>query len=252
MVVIAREPKQEADPRLSLLRLYPAVWRARYGDEFAELLAARPPSLRDRLDILLGAIDARIHPQLGTSAAGDGSLPGDRAVRILILVAGGLLTLWSAIGFSQVGRWDSELATGQEALLAVAWTAGFVGSILLAIALLRIAARFDQSIGGSGAVGGVLTGAGLLFSALGGGILGLAMLGIGTLLLCVRLRGRMLGTVPTALLAGATAALISAMLLFVASGWQEPGILVAIVGYGPAWVVVGLRIHDPAPQLVHA
>ena len=52
-----------------LLSLYPKRWRERYGDEFAELLAERPPSLRDRLDIVAGALDARIHPQLAGSAA---------------------------------------------------------------------------------------------------------------------------------------------------------------------------------------
>ena len=44
-----------------LLRLYPSPWRARYGDEFKELLAARPPTVRDRVDIVRGAIDARIN-----------------------------------------------------------------------------------------------------------------------------------------------------------------------------------------------
>jgi hypothetical protein len=51
-----------------LLSLYPKEWRARYGEEFAELLAERPPSLRDRLDIVGGALDARLHPQLAGSA----------------------------------------------------------------------------------------------------------------------------------------------------------------------------------------
>jgi hypothetical protein len=51
-----------------LLSLYPKEWRARYGEEFAELLAERPPSLRDRLDIISGALDARLHPQLAGSA----------------------------------------------------------------------------------------------------------------------------------------------------------------------------------------
>jgi Rieske Fe-S protein len=46
-----------------LLRVYPAGWRARYGGEFLELLAQRRPRVRDVLDVLAGALDARLHPQ---------------------------------------------------------------------------------------------------------------------------------------------------------------------------------------------
>jgi len=48
----------------ALVRLYPAAWRARYGPEFEELLADRPPTIRDVIDIVLAAADARLSPQL--------------------------------------------------------------------------------------------------------------------------------------------------------------------------------------------
>jgi hypothetical protein len=51
-----------------LVGLYPAAWRVRYGEEMEVLLADRPPTFRDRLDIIRGALDARLHPDL----AGDG------------------------------------------------------------------------------------------------------------------------------------------------------------------------------------
>jgi len=44
-----------------LLHLYPASWRSRYGDEFADLLEERPLGPFDVADIVLGAIDARLH-----------------------------------------------------------------------------------------------------------------------------------------------------------------------------------------------
>jgi hypothetical protein len=44
-----------------LLRLYPARWRARYGDEFASLLRERPLGPFDVADVLLGALDAQLH-----------------------------------------------------------------------------------------------------------------------------------------------------------------------------------------------
>lgn len=44
-----------------LLRLYPARWRARYGDEFELVLSARPLGPFDVADVLLGALDAHLH-----------------------------------------------------------------------------------------------------------------------------------------------------------------------------------------------
>jgi len=52
----------------ALVRLYPAAWRARYGAEFETLLAERPPTARDLVDIVIGAVDARISPQVGEVA----------------------------------------------------------------------------------------------------------------------------------------------------------------------------------------
>jgi len=43
-----------------LIRLYPAPWRVRYGEEFAVLLKERPLGPLDVADILLGAFDAQL------------------------------------------------------------------------------------------------------------------------------------------------------------------------------------------------
>jgi hypothetical protein len=51
-----------------LLRLYPALWRNRYGEEFAAVLAEQPASVGLFLDVLGGAIDARLHPQIQHSS----------------------------------------------------------------------------------------------------------------------------------------------------------------------------------------
>jgi len=45
-----------------LLRLYPAAWRARYGEEFAALLEDCRPTALALLDVFLGALDAHITP----------------------------------------------------------------------------------------------------------------------------------------------------------------------------------------------
>jgi hypothetical protein len=67
-----------------LVRLYPAAWRERYEEEFLALLEARPPTVGDRFDIVRGAIDARIHPQVrrpeAPEAAPDGRSHADWVV----------------------------------------------------------------------------------------------------------------------------------------------------------------------------
>jgi hypothetical protein len=48
-----------------LVDLYPTAWRNRYEEEFLALLAERPPAtIGDRFDLIRGAIDARLHPQV--------------------------------------------------------------------------------------------------------------------------------------------------------------------------------------------
>ena len=47
-----------------LLRLYPRGWRARYGDELADLVASRPLGLGGSIDLVRGALDAHRHPEL--------------------------------------------------------------------------------------------------------------------------------------------------------------------------------------------
>ncbi|HEX5324764.1 MAG TPA: hypothetical protein VFW40_13330 [Capsulimonadaceae bacterium] len=53
----------------TLLRIYPPVWRERYGDELAGLLSEAPVSAAVVVDLLLGAIDAWLHPSLFRHAA---------------------------------------------------------------------------------------------------------------------------------------------------------------------------------------
>jgi hypothetical protein len=52
-----------------LLWLYPREWRRRYGEEFLALIEERMWSPTVVLDILRGAIDARLHPQLRAAPA---------------------------------------------------------------------------------------------------------------------------------------------------------------------------------------
>jgi len=47
-----------------LIDLYPRAWRARYGEELADLAAARPLGFGGAIDLVRGALDAHRHPEL--------------------------------------------------------------------------------------------------------------------------------------------------------------------------------------------
>jgi len=58
-----------------LLKLYPPRWRRRYGAEVADLIASTSFSIGGALDLLGGAVDAWLHPELiATSSDGDGGI----------------------------------------------------------------------------------------------------------------------------------------------------------------------------------
>ena len=48
----------------ALLRMYPRAWRQRYGAEMRQLLAEQKLTVRTIADLLAGAIDARLNPQV--------------------------------------------------------------------------------------------------------------------------------------------------------------------------------------------
>jgi branched-subunit amino acid transport protein AzlD len=144
-----------------LLRLYPGWWRARYGDEMAELLAARPANVRSSIDLVRGAFDAHLR------GAEPGSGPGWAIAAALI--AGGA---WTIAGIASVGAlappdWPGYLATTLPVTI--------VGVLAMVVAILAVA-RFAWASNGltvEVAVGGVVVGhavwAGLLALAAVGG-----------------------------------------------------------------------------------
>jgi hypothetical protein len=60
----------------SLLRLYPRAWRERYGDEIAQLLEAQPMTVWAAIDLVSGAIDARLSSasRVSRQSAGEGAV----------------------------------------------------------------------------------------------------------------------------------------------------------------------------------
>jgi MFS family permease len=229
-----------------LLALYPRAWRARYGDEFAELLEARPPTVRDRLDIVIGAIDARINPQVPGAGDRERAVGGDRAARVTAVVTGVLLTIWGVIGATSMVPWDSGLEPRTTAeMMNLAWVSGMLGALLSPVAFGIVIVRYERVLGGVGLAGAVLTPLGLIMSALGMGIGGLLALGAGVILFSWRANGRILSAPVALAFAAGTLLAVASFFAFAASGGQEVNLLLPMVALGPSWILLGIGLRQP-------
>jgi hypothetical protein len=114
-----------------LVRLYPADWRARYGEEFLDLLESRPLTLRAVADVLRGALDAHLDPQLVGDPLLNPRLPtSTRLLGVAAMGSGGYVIL--GILFS-MGVSYSTMEVGHSTPFAeVAWAEPF-GSFRLAM-----------------------------------------------------------------------------------------------------------------------
>ena len=113
-----------------LLRLYPARWRTRYGDEFAALLAERPLGPFDVADVLLGAVDAHLHLRgLGSHSEHRRGFPMSLRLGGFTAVIGGAFWL---TGF----LWSSFDPADEDPGFALA----LVGSIGLLVGLAGLSA----------------------------------------------------------------------------------------------------------------
>ena len=103
-----------------LVRLYPAAWRDRYGDELAALLEDRPPGPFDIADILLGAIDAHLHLRgLGNRSEHRKGIPMSlRLSGSAAVIAGVLWIVFFAIASVSYAGVDLDAAWFPVALVA--------------------------------------------------------------------------------------------------------------------------------------
>ncbi len=115
------------------MRLYPATWRARYGDEFEAILEERPLGPFDVADIALAALDAHLHLR-GLDAA-----PHRQRGFTMSLRLGGSAAIVGAIlflaGFVLISIDDAE---GVEAFPGAAVI--LAGTALLLLALIGLSA----------------------------------------------------------------------------------------------------------------
>ena len=172
-----------------LIRLYPARWRARYGDEFMAVLEERPLGPFDVLDVLLGALDAQLHLR-GLAAATDHQKGFTMSLRIggYAAIVGSLLWFAGFLANALDGSDD-------------AWpTAGIIlaGTVVLLVGIAGLsafAARKNPVLGWAAflvpAAGAVAMAAGLLAmgllgdAALAGDIGGWALFMLGLIALMV-------------------------------------------------------------------
>ncbi len=146
-----------------LIQLYPARWRARYGDEFAAILEERPLGPFDVADILLGALDAQLRlRRVGTDIATGRSFSMSLRIGGYAAVLGGALLATSIVlGMGLV--WNVEpvvpgilFVTGSLALLValaglsafqarvhpfLSWAAVAVTSVGATVAIVAIVGK---------------------------------------------------------------------------------------------------------------
>jgi hypothetical protein len=122
----------------TLLRLYPAAWRERYGDEFVALLEKEGTSARVVLDVAVGALDAWMAPRFDASRQAMPAGPigprillryppteygwtRARAVRMVIALLLGA-ALWALAGLA-MDRWGegAVLQVTQYSAFWIAW-----------------------------------------------------------------------------------------------------------------------------------
>ena len=178
---------------IGIVRLYPRPWRERYGDELLALLDEHPATLLDRLDLIQGAIDARLHPQVpGTDVTPDKEIP--MHVRLLGTLAGigGVAWLIAIISiFVLPPNVDGDADT------SIAMFGLAIGIALTGIALGELGSR-------SGSTPSAVTGHAISFISLafGGLIIApwpwfiIALLGFPILGFVAALRGSTNGTMP--------------------------------------------------------
>ena len=190
-----------------IVGLYPRAWRARYGEELEALLEAGSIGLRDRIDLLRGALDAHLHPArpsplpvvaaLTASALATAHAvilaaqpvppdwPGylDEALPLVILAVVALLPaivgLWLKLG-------DADGALGRLGLVVAVG-----GHLCWLVALLAAALRLDY---------GPLTAVAATVAMAGTAALGIALAGHARITLGVLLAGAALaGVAPPSL-----------------------------------------------------
>lgn len=229
----------------ALIHLYPKAWRDRYEAEFRDVLASRQPGIRDRIDIVVGAIDARLHPELPGQVPG--GVPRRRVpVATIASFVGGIAFLaWIGLILRDFRGWDTAQPASDGLIFALA----AISTVALAVAHAAIVFAGAAAIRPIGALGGSIAAVSFGLSVVGAGSM-MAIALIGSALLGVAAIGRVLPVWLGVGWVGSAAAMAIGMLAFVAGNGRDVSLLLLVVPYGVTWVLVGAvtgRRGFPAP-----
>lgn len=229
-----------------LVRLYPRTWRARYEVEFLGVLASRPPSLRDRFDIVRGAMDARLHPELQGSPGGPRSaMQPARLAAAVSCMAGVAWLVWIGLLLGNFRGWGAGMPENAELIFGLQ----IVTFLALAAAHLLLAYVAQGTIRSIGSIGASVAAMSFAVGALGGGML-LAFALIGSAGLAAGLAGRIIPRWASVAWVVTSVAVLAAMGAFVAGGGRDVGLLVIAAPFGLTWILVGLVLASrgvPSP-----
>ena len=219
----------------SLLRLYPRSWRDRYEAEFIHLMESRPPTVGDRVDIVRGAVDARLHPQVG-GPDGDPIVERRRAAipAALAALAGVAWSAWVVAGLAQFRGWDGPMPENVALLTVLNLVAG------LSVAAAHVAIAVSAGDRLHPITGLAVTVASVAFTgtALGIGTLGSIAL-VASAVVAIGLRRPLIPGPLMGLWAGSAIASLGAMIAFIVGGGQQVWLLGGIATYGVAWLAIG-------------
>lgn len=214
----------------ALIRLYPRSWRARYEPEFLDLLEVRPPSARDRVDIIRGAIDARLD-----SGSPRESNRQTRIAAASAIAAGALWIVWLLMSMEAFDRFDEESVRDVGRIVSL-----FAGLAAVASHISLGMASLGRMRDWGGATSGV-AGIGFMLTSFGGGAAALIALA-GSIGLATAVAGRTIPTIVGALWVVATLAVFSAFSALVRTQWTDPTVLYQAVPYGLVWILIGMTI----------
>jgi predicted membrane protein len=112
-----------------MVRLYPRAWRERYEEEFVAMLEQGPVTIKDLFDVVFGAVDAWLSPQVVYEG---------RLVMVSRMRGSVLAVLWAwvglvvaGVGFRKMTEYDDFVRAARDsALVGVAFDTVVVGAVV--------------------------------------------------------------------------------------------------------------------------
>lgn len=141
-----------------LVALYPAAWRSRYEEEFLALLTERPPSsIGERVDIVRGAVDAHLHPQVPAPERVPDRYGLGPLVGLVLLVGAVLLAANGPLRYDAYGTYRDGGAALPFFVLSL---------VLLSLGLYRLVGRLPAGSGWTHAAGWIAIVAGPVWAVI--------------------------------------------------------------------------------------